>query len=121
MKHMIFTDMRKDTNLSKKTTALNPTTNETKKSALSNSKKTDGSPHPEVPSQIDKREFATLSFWASPIVALKLNPSKYSGETNSDLPTTKPCRFLRPNCPPSLKKFSALFHEENFFEGVQLR
>jgi len=28
---------------------------------------------------------------------------------NSDLPTTKPCRFLRPNCPPSLKKFSALF------------
>ena len=26
---------------------------------------------------------ATLSFWASPNVALKLNPSKYSGEMNS--------------------------------------
>jgi hypothetical protein len=28
---------------------------------------------------------ATLSFSATPTVALKLNPSKYSGEMNSDL------------------------------------
>jgi hypothetical protein len=44
-----------------------------------NTKKTDGSHHPEVPSQIDKREFATLIFWALPNVALKLNPHKALG------------------------------------------
>ena len=35
-----------------------------------------------------------MSFWASPNVTLKLNPSKYSGEINGNLPTTKPCRIL---------------------------
>jgi hypothetical protein len=74
----------------------------------------------EVPSQIDKREFATLSFWASPNIALKLNPSKYSGETNSDLKVPSPCRLVHPNSISALKKFSALFHEENFFEEIEL-
>ncbi len=32
----------------------------------------------------------------------------------------KPCRLLHPNFFSALKKFSALFHEENFFEGSKL-
>jgi hypothetical protein len=31
-----------------------------------------------------------------------------------------PSRGISPNFAPALKKFSALFHEENFFEGSKL-
>ena len=76
--------------------------------------KTDGSHHPEVPSQIDKREFATLIF-AFGIVALKCNPCKYSGEMNSRLSGSKTLQTSPPKSasPTSLNSINYV-HQQSF-------
>src|SRR3989338_6643664 len=60
----------------------------------------------------------TLDFSASPNVALKSNPSKYSGETNRNLTIPEPCRLFHPNLIFQLcsRNFSALTSSRrNFF------